>query len=381
MTSEERREGRYQRRKAKRQKRKEESNKEYGDYDKAISMPALIKAYRVCRKGTSWKPSVQRYGANLLKNSYKQHMLLVNGSDTFKGFYTFDVYERGKKRAIRAVHISERTIQKSISKNSFVPMLSNAFIYDNYASLKGKGTALAIDRMTDFLHWWYRRHGNEGYVICGDFKNYFGSIDHNEVIRIIKRSFTDPRFAEYTATAIAHYPEGLGLGSEENQIYAMALPNDIDHYIKDKKGIKTYSRYNDDFRLICRTKEEAKALLEEIRELSRLKHITLHPTKTQIVKLSHGFNYLKTRFILTGSGKVIRIPNKNRYKRERRKLKALAEDNRSGEITKEYIEEHYKTWRGQLFPKKKQIKYKHFNCYRCIQNMDAYYKKIMEGVI
>ncbi len=50
----------------------------------------------------------------------------------------------------------------------------------------------------------------------------------------------------------------------------------------------------------------------------------LHPEKTQIIKISHGITSLKTKYLLTDSGKVIRRIPHDTVTTERRKLKVLA---------------------------------------------------------
>lgn len=381
MNSTERHEARFRRRQEKRKKRRAELNRLYGDFDRVISVRELTRAYYTCRKDVAWKGSVQQYGFNLMRNSYKSHMMLKNGVDTFKGFYTFDVHERGKVRHIRSVHISERCIQKSICAGALVPMLSNSFIFDNGASLKNKGTSFTIDRLTGFLHWWYRRHGNSGYAIIGDFKAYFDSIDHEVACQVIRDAFDDPRFEEYVRRDISHYGKvGIGLGSEENQIIAVAVPNKLDQYIKTVRRVKCYTRFNDDFILFVETKEEARELLGEIRKVAASLRIRMNKRKTHIVKISHGFTFLKTKFNLTDTGKVIRRQAGGKFLRERRKLKAFRRFYKAGNMPIEYIAEQYRAWRGTFFPGRRkhryQIRYRRFNNHRSLKSMDRLYNEL-----
>ena len=73
MTSEERREARYQRRKAEREAKKQERNENCGSYDN------MYDAYKQTRKGVLWKSSVQTYKANALANVYKTRVELLSG--------------------------------------------------------------------------------------------------------------------------------------------------------------------------------------------------------------------------------------------------------------------------------------------------------------
>lgn len=66
MTSEERREQRYQRRKAARLKKRQETIGKYDDFERVASLNSLYEAAREASKGVDWKASVQRYNSLLL---------------------------------------------------------------------------------------------------------------------------------------------------------------------------------------------------------------------------------------------------------------------------------------------------------------------------
>ena len=68
MTSEERKEARFQRRKAKREAKRERVLEEHGDYYKVISRNALSKSAIEAAKGVSYKASVKRYMLRRLTN-------------------------------------------------------------------------------------------------------------------------------------------------------------------------------------------------------------------------------------------------------------------------------------------------------------------------
>ena len=71
MTSEERREQRYQRRKAARLKKRQETIGKYDDFERVASLNSLYEAAREASKGVDWKASVQRYNSLLLFNISK----------------------------------------------------------------------------------------------------------------------------------------------------------------------------------------------------------------------------------------------------------------------------------------------------------------------
>lgn len=87
-----------------------------------------------------------------------------------QGIFAFDLMERGKLRHIRSVHIAERVVQRCLCDNALVPLFSAAFVYDNAASLKGKGIDFAMDRLTCHLQRYYRKHGTDGWALVFDFR-------------------------------------------------------------------------------------------------------------------------------------------------------------------------------------------------------------------
>ena len=287
MNSAERREARYQRRKAARMKKKAAALREYGDFETVFSFERLYESYRASVRGVGWKASTQRYKAASLANVTKTHEELIAGRYRSKGFYEFDIVERGKPRHIRSVHISERVVQRCLCDYCLVPMLSRSFIYDNGASLRGKGYDFAVSRVTHFLAEHYRKRGREGYVLVFDFSKYFDTAQHEPVFREFERSGIDDRLVSLSKYFIQNFGDvGLGLGSQVSQIAALALPNRIDHYIKDVLGMKYYARYMDDGCIISESKEKLEICLRELRRLCAEHGIRLNPKKTQIIKLT-----------------------------------------------------------------------------------------------
>ena len=104
MTSQERHEARYQRRKVARQAKHRARIAQYDNFDRVADVSSLVDANYNARKGVMWKASVARYNARYFKNSIKIHKTLMRGGDTRRGFYHFGIVERGKKRAIHSLH-------------------------------------------------------------------------------------------------------------------------------------------------------------------------------------------------------------------------------------------------------------------------------------
>ena len=367
MTSEERREARFQRRVEARKKKKADYATA-DDFDTVFSYENLYAAYKCCRKGVAWKSSVQKYITQAPLNLLHTYNQLQSGKFKSPGFYEFDLYERGKHRHIRSTVIGERVVQRCLCDYALVPMLGRTFIYDNGASMKYKGYDFAIRRITKHLHEHYRKHGQEGYILLFDFSKFFDNVSHAVVKGILHKEFTDEKILKLTEHFVDAFGDvGMGLGSQISQVLALASANSSDHFIKEMLRIKKNGRYMDDGYLIHPSKEYLQTCLELITDVCDALGITLNQKKTQIVKLSHGFTWLKVRFFLTETGKVIKKIYKRSVTRMRIKLKKLAMKLKEGKLTGKDVYATWQSWKSYA---------EKFNAHHTIQNMAKLYTEL-----
>lgn len=348
MNSEQRRAARRKRREEKRAKAKAERVKPC-TLEAVADLNSLCKASKQAAGGVMWKSSTQRYMKDYLRNAVKSRNDLLEGRDICRGFIRFDLWERGKLHHISAVHFPERVIQKSLSQNALVPAIVPTLITANSANIKGRGTDYALKLLKRHLadHW--RRHRREGYILLGDFSDYFARIAHEPVKRQVADALLDPRVVALEHRLIDAQGEvGLGLGSEPNQICAVAHPNRIDHYVTEMLRPEAYGRYMDDFYLIHESKEYLQVCLLLIGRKCAELGIELNPRKTRVVK-----------------------PCRDSITRERRKLKKMARMVADGVMTPEQVERSYQSWRGGM---------KRLDAHRSVLAMDALYHSLFENL-
>lgn len=369
MTSEERHEARYKRRKTKRDQKRKDFLERHCGYAYASSRDGLYEAMTEASRHVMKKASVQRYRMQAAAKNAALSDAMQKGRDITKGFICFDRMERGKTRHIMSVHFSERVGQKSINENILIPAMFRSNIYDNGASQKGRGTSHFVSELTKHLIRHYKRYGAEGYALIVDLHDYFGSADHDVIRENVARAIDDPmarRFCDQSLRAYERYhirvngqtPEqarkGIGLGSEVNQTFMVSYLNRLDHLIKENLRIKGYDRYMDDFILLSPSKEYLFTCLKEISKMCKELKVNLNPEKTQIVKLSHGFTILKTKWILTGTGRVIRTPSRKAITTERRKMKKQAALLEKGVLEFSDVRSSYASFRGSMTVSKKK---------------------------
>lgn len=339
-----RRQNRYLRRNLKR-----ETNKICVKYENVIAYSSLYKSAFISAKGVKWKASVQRYRLNLFSSLYKSRKNLLARNNVCEGFIEFDISERGKTRHIKSVHFSERVIQKSLCQNALIPVMTRNLIADNGASQKGKGTHYTLKRLEKHLRKYYKKHGRSGYVLLVDFKKYFDNINHKKMKEIAREYLKNADVINlYNGFINAFGNCGLGLGSETSQISAVAYLNKIDHFIKEKMKIEFYGKYMDDSYFIHSDKLYLANLLNVLVGLYSEYGIKLNTKKTCIIPLNQGFTFLKTRFFINSSGKIIKKACRDSITRERRKLKGQAVLLEKNILVTKDVEISFTAWLGSM---------------------------------
>jgi len=349
MTSEDRREARYQRRVSQRETRREARSRACGDFEQVFSYDNLYKSGHLCSRNVGWKCSTQQYRLNLVTNTAETRRQLLAGTYKSKGFHEFQLYDRGKFRRIRSIHISERVVQRTLCDKVLIPLFQPAFIYDSGATMKDKGIDFAMDRLNCHIQRHWRRHGMTGGILVFDFSDFFGSAQHWPVQREMERRLHDPRLRELANTFLENFgPVGYGLGSQISQSCALMYANRIDHVIKEELQIKGYGRYMDDGYLIHEDMKYLEYCLERIDKVCKSLGITLNRKKTRLVPFQNGITFLKTKFVVTDTGKVIRKMSRTSIRAMRRKLFKFKKWVDVGKFTMLDVRTAYESWRGHM---------------------------------
>lgn len=344
-----RRSKRQERRNNKRLEKKNNYCKKYDNFNQLTDYENLYNSALKAGKGVSWKASVQKYLINILFRTLDTQKALQNKKDIRKGFIEFEINERGKTRHIKAVHFSERVVQKCLCTKILYPIFTRSLIYDNSASQKNKGTHFSIKKLETHLRKYYKKYGNNGYILLIDFKSFFDNVNHQKLKEIYRKYISDENVLKYTDDFVDAFGEkGIGLGSETSQLHAILYPNDIDHYIKEQLKIKYYGRYMDDSYIICNDKNDLKEIYEKLKKKYEEYDIKINIKKTHITDLKHGFTFLKTRFYLTETGKIIKKPLRKYITYERRKLKRQQKLAKRNILKDEHIYNSYISWEGSI---------------------------------
>lgn len=330
-------------------------------------------------KQSKWKSVTQRYISNMLIKNLDLQQEVLSHRYKVSPTTNFKINERGHIRNIEAPAIRDRIVQKSLVKSVLMPSIRPYVIYDNYASLKHRGTQFARRRLERMLRSYIFHNGTEGYILLIDIKRYFESIDHEILKRLIA-----PRLLNETKEVIdliyyiidtsSKSNKGLNLGSEAPQILAIYYLHRLDEFIKVVKRVKYYGRYMDDIFVIGKSKEELNILLNDIETIISSLNLQINKKKTHIVKLSHGFTYLQIKYNVLSTGRILKRISHGKIVRERRKLKAFRRMLDCGKMTELDILNCYKSWRGSVL-------IDHNAYYNTIRSMDKLYRSLFPNKV
>ena len=258
------------------------------DFGYVFSIGALLEAEAACRRGVMWKDSVINFDKRRGPACALLASELASGKYEKRPPRHFTISERGKLRQISAVAFRDRVVQRALCDRSLVPVLSSQLIYDNAASLKGKGTSFARRRFEDRLLEACRRW-DDPWVASVDFSNYFGSIDSARAFGMLRERYMSlaqtgaEREGAGRILAVAELfvcdESHLGLGNQTSQIVAIWYLNAFDH----EAGVYGfYGRYMDDAYCICESRQRAEEFVGAIARFAAKMGLALNPKKTRV---------------------------------------------------------------------------------------------------
>lgn len=315
-------------------------------YEEMCQFETLYKAYLTARKGKRGKAGTAQYEANALACTEKLSRLLLTKTYRPSKFEIFKVYEP-KERDVQAPAFVDKVVLHAATDNILYDAITKGFIRDNYSSQKGKGTHDGLARLKLQMVTYYRRYGTaEGWVVKADIRHFFASIDHRRLKRALKRLFIRRGLDMELYDLLCIYidtSDGLPLGYQTSQLFALLFLDEFDHWIKEEKGCESYGRYMDDFYIIVQTKEEAQQLLAEIWEWIDSLGLELNE-KTGIFPLRNGIDLLGFHSYLTETGACVQKLRKDGIERIQARIRYWRAAYPAGEITKEKIIDQFQGW-------------------------------------
>ncbi|MBP0593662.1 group II intron reverse transcriptase/maturase [Paraburkholderia sp. LEh10] len=198
----------------------------------------------------------------------------------------------GGQRTLGVPTVADRVAQMVV-KQVIEPDLDAVFLADSYGYRPGKSALDAVG-ITRERCWKY------DWILEFDIKGLFDNIDHELLLRAVRRHVTCPwalLYIERWLTAPMRDEKGVQIertrGTPQGGVVSPILANTFLHYAFDLWMTRTHPdlpwcRYADDGLVHCRSEHEAQVLKDELQARLAACGLEMHPTKTKIVYCKDG---------------------------------------------------------------------------------------------
>lgn len=264
-------------------------------FNEFASVGNLHAAWEKFRSGKSDRPDVITFERHLESGLVQLSEELLAGTYAHGDYHKFFVRDP-KYREIDKATVRDRIVHQALYSILY-PLFDQRFFFDSYSCRINKGTQAAIAKIWQYIRKESENFNREVYVFHGDVDSFFSSVDHNILFRFLTRKIRDWKYLCLCKRIIISYnPEkvkGIPLGNLTSQIFANIYMHELDYFVKQKLGVHSYVRYNDDFFVVSTDKNFLTKLSLEIREflMSKLK-LSLPENKIIIRSLSQGIDIL-----------------------------------------------------------------------------------------
>lgn len=323
--------------------------------DKVYRMSNLKESYERVRKNNG-APGVDRvtvgqFGGNLNHELERLEEQLKGGTykpSSIKRCYIPKPGSR-ERRPIGIPTVRDRVVQAALAE-VISPIFEYEFRECSYGFRPKRGCKDALRNVVQALNEGYR------YVVDADIKDFFGTLDHDLLMELIKRQIADGKVLEliklFLTQGVMEEDRTLSspeLGTPQGGVVSPLLANiylhELDVKLEDQYRLV---RYADDLVLMCKSAEEAQGALSALEAVVSELKLTLHPTKTKIVAMTQRratFVFLGYKFVVVTGNKIARYPSKKSRTKLRGKLRPMTRRN-SGESMSEIVDKINHTLHG-----------------------------------
>lgn len=258
-------------------------------------MENLLAAWREFLPGKRQKADVQAFGHRLMDNVLSLHAELAAGAYRH-GPYTHFRISDPKPRDIHKATVRDRLVHHAIFRILY-PFFRRSFIADSFSCQEGKGTHRALQRFQTFGRQVSRNTTRTCWVLKGDIRKFFASIDHASLLRLLGERIPDARILALLQEVIQSFSwtpnTGLPLGNLTSQLFVNVYLTPFDQFVKHRLRVQHYVRYADDFAMLSADREWLQSLVSIIQNFLQVNlRVDLHPRKVSIRTLASGVDFL-----------------------------------------------------------------------------------------
>ena len=179
--------------------------------------------------------------------------------------YVIKVIQDGASKKARTIHkpryYPDQIIHWALMLQ-LQPMILKGMYKYNCGSIPGRGTSLGQKALRKWLDNDYK---NTKYCLKMDISKFYPSINNQLLKDAFRRKIKD-KDCLWLIDTIIDSSQGLPRGNYTSQWFSNFFLQGLDHYIKEKLGVKYYIRYVDDLVLLGRNKKKLHTARREIAE-------------------------------------------------------------------------------------------------------------------
>lgn len=252
--------------------------------------------------------SLEEFERKLSRNLYKLWNRMLSGSYFPQAVKRVEIPKKdGGTRPLGIPTVYDRVAQEVV-RARLEPILEPLFHKDSYGYRRGRSAinAIATCRKRNWRHDW---------VLDVDIQKFFDTLNHALLLKAVNKHVNERwmvLYIERWLKAPIKNEDGTELpnnqGTPQGGVISPILANLYLHYTFDawmcrEHPAMPFERYADDIVVHCESKAGAQELQRQLEQRFAQCHLTLHPTKTQIVYCKDSNrkeNYPKVCFTFLG---------------------------------------------------------------------------------
>ena len=199
----------------------------------------------------------------------------------------------GEKRMLGIPAIYDRVCQQALL-NRLEPIFEPIFDEANFGYRRGRSPQDALRKV------WKEIKSGRQWIVDADLKDFFGSVDHGKLLALVAQRIADGRVLRLIEAMLKAGSYGQGRlfpserGTPQGGVVSPVLSNILltpfDWEMR-QRGYRL-TRFADDWVVTCGTAAEARAAVAAAQKVLHELGVQLHPQKTRIVHVRHGFEFL-----------------------------------------------------------------------------------------